>query len=95
MNNPIITIVTNNINEVFALMLQNPVIADYIHSHELINRAITNNACYQIVYDDIDKAVMGKKTKISEYSCAMKSHFRKSGNQMSGKWKSSYASLLA
>ena len=33
--------------------------------------------------------------KIHEYSCAMKSHFRKSGNQMSGKWKSSYASLLA
>ena len=31
----------------------------------------------------------------TEYSCAMKSHFRKSGNQMSGKWKSSYASLLA
>ena len=34
-------------------------------------------------------------TLIDEYSCAMKSHFRKSGNQMSGKWKSSYASLLA
>lgn len=32
---------------------------------------------------------------ISEYSCEMKSHFRKSGNQMSGKWKSSYTSLLA
>ena len=31
----------------------------------------------------------------AEYSCAMKSHFRKSGNQMSGKWKSSHASLLA
>ena len=31
----------------------------------------------------------------AEYSCAMKSHFRKSGNQMTGKWKSSYASLLA
>ena len=30
-----------------------------------------------------------------EYSRAMKSHFRKSGNQMSRKWKSSYASLLA
>ena len=30
----------------------------------------------------------------SEYSRAMKSHFRKSGNQMSGKWESSYASLL-
>ena len=34
-------------------------------------------------------------SKTDEYSCAMKSHFRKSGNQMSGKWKSSYASLLA
>ena len=31
----------------------------------------------------------------NEYSRAMKSHFRKSGNQMSRKWKSSYASLLA
>ena len=31
----------------------------------------------------------------AEYSCAMKSHFRKSGNQVSGKWKSSCASLLA
>ena len=35
------------------------------------------------------------KNDILEYSCAMKSHFRKSRNQMSGKWKSSYASLLA
>ena len=35
------------------------------------------------------------KAVLAEYSCAMKSHFRKSGNQMSGKWKSSYASLLA
>ena len=33
-----------------------------------------------------------EKNIINEYSCAMKSHFRKSGNQMSGKWKSSYAS---
>ena len=33
--------------------------------------------------------------ELYEYSCAMKSHFRKSGNQMSGKWKSSFASLLA
>ena len=30
-----------------------------------------------------------------EYSCAMKSHFRKFGNQMSGRRKSSYARLLA
>ena len=36
-----------------------------------------------------------RMTGNSEYSCAMKSHFRKSGNQMSGKWRSSYASLLA
>ena len=36
-----------------------------------------------------------EKNIINEYSCAMKSHFRKSGNQMSGKWKSSCASLLA
>jgi hypothetical protein len=32
---------------------------------------------------------------ITEYSCAMKSHFQKSGNQMTGRWKSSCASLLA
>ena len=38
---------------------------------------------------------MHGELSLNEYSCAMKSHFRKSGNQMSGKWKSSYASLLA
>ena len=45
----------------------------------------------------IDERGYDKKNikSIDEYSCAMKSHFRKSGNQMSGKWKSSYASLLA
>ena len=31
----------------------------------------------------------------SGYSCAMKSHFRKTGNQMSGRRKSFCASLLA
>ncbi len=45
------------------------------------------------------KSTGGKPAKTRpkpfEYSCAMKSHFRKSGNQMSGKWKSSCASLLA
>ena len=45
----------------------------------------------QIKLKDISLFLM----KCGEYSCAMKSHFRKSGNQMSGKWKSSYASLLA
>ncbi len=38
---------------------------------------------------------MKRKSSSIEYSCEMKSHFRKSGNQMSGKWKSSYTSLLA
>ena len=38
---------------------------------------------------------LGCSQLLFEYSCAMKSHFRKSGNQMTGKWKSSYASLLA
>jgi ABC-type multidrug transport system fused ATPase/permease subunit len=33
--------------------------------------------------------------EIDEYSCAMKSHFRKSGNQMTGRRKSSNVSLLA
>ena len=32
---------------------------------------------------------------VFEYSCAMKSHFRKSGNQMTGRRKSSNARLLA
>ena len=33
--------------------------------------------------------------EVVEYSCAMKSHFRKSGNQMTGRRKSSNARLLA
>lgn len=38
-----------------------------------------------------------RKRKLSEYSCAMKSHFRKFGNQMSGSGNHlyNYASLLA
>ena len=46
-------------------------------------------------YKDSRAKQKSKLNAISEYSCAMKSHFRKSGNQMSGKWKSSYAGLLA
>lgn len=45
--------------------------------------------------DDSSEEMIGRYGMMREYSCAMKSHFRKSGNQMSGKWKSSYASLLA
>ena len=43
----------------------------------------------------VAKRPIEELTDPPEYSCAMKSHFRKSGNQMSGKWKSSHASLLA
>ena len=43
----------------------------------------------------IDSEYARNGTCSIEYSCAVKSHFRKSGNQMSGKWKSSYARLLA
>ena len=32
---------------------------------------------------------------VPDYSCAMKSRFRKSGNQITGRRKSSLASLLA
>ena len=53
-------------------------------------------------FEQLEDDFMKEPTKLAEYvfglteySCAMKSHFRKSGNQMSGKWKSSYASLLA
>ena len=49
-------------------------------------------ACFRKILSWLVKA---KQDSVGEYSCAMKSHFRKSGNQMSGKWKSSYASLLA
>ena len=50
--------------------------------------------CRKAASDQIQEPSYGH-LESPEYSCAMKSHFRKSGNQMSGKWKSSYASLLA
>ena len=47
-------------------------------------------------YGDMEIAIpRDRNGEYDEYSCAMKSHFRKSGNQMSGKWKSSFTSLLA
>ena len=46
---------------------------------------------YNFIYDDLGK------DQIVEYSCAMKSHFRKFGNQMSGSGNHlcKYTSLLA
>lgn len=46
-------------------------------------------------WDAVDAAITAEN--ISEYSCAMKSHFRKFGNQMSGSGNHlcNYASLLA
>ena len=61
---------------------------DQINVH--LGDEILSNLFY--ILDSFKNAYYGV---IIEYSCAMKSHFRKSGNQMSGKWKSSYASLLA
>lgn len=68
--------------------------------HYIKNLAIIVPAFFGGLVGDAHKMRMGLLgvcafSAVSEYSCAMKSHFRKSGNQMSGKWKSSYASLLA
>lgn len=47
--------------------------------------------------DNIQDAKRQVKMKVAEYSCAMKSHFREFGNQMSGSGNHlcNYASLLA
>ena len=49
---------------------------------------------YDLVFEDRNTLVGGDS---GEYSCAMKSHFRKFGNQMSGSGNHlcNYASLLA
>ncbi len=70
------------------------IIADAPTSEEAIRLAGLDWNVYQT--DLItDSGLLIPGFKANEYSCAMKSHFRKSGNQMSGKWKSSSASLLA
>ena len=49
-------------------------------------------------FADVDSAIQKlQELKKTEYSCAMKSHFRKFGNQMSGSGNHlcKYASLLA
>ena len=58
------------------------------------------NYCYKIIYESgetYDRRRNELSVEISEYSCAMKSHFRKFGNQMSGSGNHlcNYASLLA
>ena len=49
------------------------------------------------LYETVKKIYENIKHPITEYSCAMKSHFRKFGNQMSGSGNHlcNYASLLA
>lgn len=56
-----------------------------------------DSARYKPYIEDGKHKYNVKKTKISEYSRAMKSHFRKFGNQMSGSGNHlcNYASLLA
>ena len=48
-------------------------------------------------FKDILQELMEAELDATEYSCAMKSHFRKFGNQMSGSGNHlcNYASLLA
>lgn len=65
--NPVITLVTNNINDVVKLMFEHRVIAEYIDCFNPIGDAVIKNNCYTIVYDDIEAANKGKKTRISVY----------------------------
>ena len=65
---------------------------ELVREYNKINNSYKSKCIYHVgcsagFHSEVDAMI--------EYSCAMKSHFRKSGNQMSGKWKSSYASLLA
>ena len=46
-------------------------------------------------YEQIKERVLQQTGLKVDYSCAMKSRFRKSGNQITGRRKSSLASLLA
>lgn len=65
--NPVITVVTCNINDVIKLMFQNPIIAEYINSHNLINEQLFNNDCYCIKYSSFDAFFKGHKTRVSVY----------------------------
>lgn len=67
MISPIISIKTNDFNDVLKEMLQIPVIANYIATHELINRRIIHNECYSIEFEDYEAAGRGKKTTINVY----------------------------
>ena len=63
-----------------------------------ITNAVDTN---KVTASTVTKKIVGDKTEIAtedvEYSCAMKSHFRKFGNQMSGSGNHlcKYTSLLA
>ena len=50
---------------------------------KVLKKAAEINLSWPLDFDMTDSAL-----EELEYSCAMKSHFRKFGNQMSGKWKS-------
>lgn len=65
--NLVITLVTNNINDVVKLMFKHPVIVAYIDRINPVGDAVIRNDCYAIVYNDIEAANRGKKTKISVY----------------------------
>lgn len=77
---------------------------DYLLSDENIYHAIYSMESYVFDYNLLDigdkiryHRLKDKFSEKCEYSCAMKSHFRKFGNQMSGSGNHlcNYASLLA
>ncbi len=67
MQNPVISIKSKNIQEVVALMFQNPVISAYIKRVNPVGDAVIKNDCYSIVYADLEAVNRGRKTTISVY----------------------------
>ena len=69
------------------------IFADQKQALELDSKVGSNNG--ELDYSLLLDGLMAEREQGIEYSCAMKSHFRKSGNQMTGRRKSSNARLLA
>ena len=65
-NSNIIKIKTNDFNIVLQTMLKNTIIKAFINTHELVNRRIFDNECYNIVYD-MERYERGKMTDFTIY----------------------------
>jgi hypothetical protein len=64
----------------------------FVHYSEFVHKFIDVVYGFERMHPE---TALNRYNEILEYSCAMKSHFRKSGNQKTGRRKSSYASLFA